>query len=430
MAVNSRKFVWIFLLLSLLALVFSPGTNAPSPAAVMAPLPEEEADSAEPLPDVRHEPSKLQIAIFANEANFDWLRKQNERLMQYRPDLDVTLERIDLQDAGRMLRKAFELEQAPDVLMLPNEWVKPFATSGFLLPADAAFTGQSLSDEFEALASAVKWNGMMWGVPSGFDPYVIVWNKALLQQRLGKTDPFPLSYADWETLSNLYPNKQPMAAIDWLAIDASDPLALLTWLSAATGERTDGLWETGSSPWESGALADGLSLLDRAKGRVLFAGTNDIAASVQRGETIAAVLPYSLATGLASSSAGLILDRSSWKLPYVWPRASSFVISANTLEPEAAREWIAGMTTPLQQSDNWKERRTLPVYRSIYDSEGSLRTVLSTGDKRSFPNVVPLNVEPELPEQLEKLGELWSGLASGQLTFSDWQAKWRQNAKL
>ncbi|MCD9024454.1 extracellular solute-binding protein [Cohnella sp. NL03-T5] len=424
----SRKLALVFLLLCIMVVILSPWADAPSPSTPIVPVPSGE-DLATAKPVVAEEISRLTVEVAMEEPEFQALVDQNDEFIAKHPDISVELHRIDPQHAYSTYKQAAQMEELADVILLSNEWVKEFAVSGYLLPADAAFVGKALTEQFDVLIAPLKWNGSyLWGVPRDMDPYVLVWNMDLLHGWLGEDVTLPLTIEQWTALTAK--SSELQGAFSWLTIDRNDPLAMLAWLENAVGERSDGLWTDGSKPWEGTPFEQALTLLDQQRAGVKFIdNASEAASTLKAGTTLAAIVPYSLAAPLVaepriSSDSKLELDHQTWKLPYVWPRGSSFSISSTTEDEDAAYKWIAEMTDAPNQLHNLEERNLLPVYRTLYDNDRRLSNLLPGRNGQTFPNQSPLIMGPDMAARLEKLGGLWRKFTTGVITLDDWKKEW------
>ncbi len=439
--VARRKIAFVLILFGMMALILSPWTDSPArpgtDAAVTAML---EPDPAVPEiePVVFEAPASLTIAVAMDEPSFRQLADQNLSFRQRHRDIKVTLTRVEPDESYSYFRRASELEEAPDIMLMKSEWVNEFAASGYLLPAEEAYAGKALAEQFDALSAPVKWNGYLWGVPLDIDPYVLVWNERLLSEWLGESVVFPLTAEQWtavaarsaETFSgDRADGELPASPVSWLTIDPADPYALLAWLETWTGERTDALWKRDA--WdESKPFGGALAFLEARRAGIRFAATAEtIREKLESGETLAAAMPYSAAMqATGADDSGMLLDASSWKLPYVWPRGTSYVISADTAAEDAAATWIAEMTDASVQLSNVRTLGKLPVYRSLYESDVRLKSLLPATSGKAFPNVAPTGYDPSLPARLQRLGDLWQSFAAGQTAQGDWKSAW--NASL
>lgn len=428
-AVTRHKSALVFLLLCIMALILSPWANAPSPVSPYVPEFEAEAiASAQPFTPMVF--SELTVEVGMEEAEFNVLAGQNEAFMLRHPDINIDLIRVEPAQAYRNFVLSSQLGDSADIILLANEWVREFASSGYLLPADAAFVGKALAEQFDALAAPLKWNGYLWGVPRSFDPFVVIWNIDMLHEWLGGDVVLPLTIEQWSALATK--SSELQGTPSWLTLDPSDPLALLAWLENVSGGRSDGIWSKGSRPWEGTPFEQGLTLLEQQRSNITFAQTTEQASfSLKNRETLAAIIPYSKAATLAaeprlSSDAKLELDHRTWKLPYVWPRGSSFVISSHTVVEDAAHTWIAEMTDIPIQLQNMEELNRLPVYRTLYESDRQLSNLLPDREGKAFPNQASMNIGPKLSEQLKELGVIWNSFATGEITLLEWNKRWAE----
>lgn len=424
-----RKSALVLILLSVMLFILSPWTEVPFRTSVPPPVPQE--DSVATLkPVIAQAPSYLTVEAALGDAEFSILAEQNKLFMTRNRNVIVNLIQIQPDDAYRKFKQSLELGEAADVMLVSNEWVKPFAVSGYLLPADAAFVGAALAEQFAAVAAPSKWNGYLWGVPRDFDPYVMVWNTTLLRTFLGDNAVLPLSTEQWELLAAQSADMKP--EISWLTLSPEDPLALLAWLDNAAGQRSDILIDSVYEQWRDGAFDKALGILDRHKaGVTMDSDSMQAGRSVTEGRTVAAVIPISTATRLRNETppgGSIQVDRSSWNLPFVWPRGRSYVISSHTEVEEAAYAWIAEMTDAPAQIEYYRQLGLLPVYRSVYDGDLQLTNLLPSRIGQRFPNEPPQSMEPELISRLAHLGEHWHGFALGRLALDDWKRQWLMNS--
>jgi len=439
--VARRKIVLVFLFLLFMALLLSPWASAPTSmpgtSGTQTMQQTQPANEFEEMPDTLPQQTvDLHVTVALEADEFAALLKQNEEQAYKFRDIRISLTRLDPQDALRVLRHASRIGKSSDVMLMNQEWVKSFAVSGYLSPADGAFTGDALSEQFDALTSQLRWNGYLWGVPRDFDPLVLVWNLPALQTLADGADLEPplQSLQQWEALATGGKLSEP--PLYWLALGSQDPLALLYWLQAASGETTEMLVAAAAAeadPWSGSAAGEALALLDQERAGVLFAADPaELAASLTEGRAVSAIVPHSLARRLISEQASdrnaLSVDYAAWKMPFVWPRARSFTISSHTEQGEAAQRWIAAMTDAQIQEAIWPDSGKLPVYQSLYRSnfQPALRSLFPPSAASSFPHLPLPDFDPGLADRLSGLGRWWQKFAAGPTDTEYWLAQWRR----
>jgi ABC-type glycerol-3-phosphate transport system substrate-binding protein len=427
-AVARSKSALVFLLLCMMILILSPWADAPSPMNSVAIVPDEMEAAASAEPVMTREIAELSVEVAMGELEYRSLVAQNEEFMLDHPDILIELQRINPKQAYSTYKTSSQLEQAADIMLISNEWVIEFASSGYLLPADAAFAGKALAEQFDALAAPLKWNGYLWGVPRDMDPYVLVWNQDMLHEWLGEDIALPLAIEQWTALTEKSALLE--GAVSWLAIDREDPLAFMAWLENVASERSDGIWDEDNKPWNGSLFEQALSLLEQNRaGLQLIGSTVEAARALNEGTVLAAVIPYSEAAALVEQPRSaplpkLVIDHYSWKLPFVWPRGNSYVISSNTKAEEAAYTWISEMTKDQMQLRIMEREGKLPVYRSLYDSDRKLSNLIPGRSGQSFPNQPPLHAGPETSARLEQMRSLWTRFALGNITLDEWKEEW------
>ncbi len=430
-AVARRKVALVFLLLFLMVLLLSPWASAPMPsldAEDVRQSGELTSDLYADMPGTDDLPSRqvdLQVAAALAPSEFEALRRQSEKQSYLFRDIRISFVRIDPAAAYSAYVNASRVGLAADVMLMDNEWVKAFAVSGYLAPADSAFAGDALSEQFDAITSPLRWNGYIWGVPRDYDPYVLVWHKDALHAWTGneQAEP-PREWAEWQALAAIDRAQEP--PMYWLAMSGSDPFALLYWVQAATGEPAEAFREDGDV-WRDAAAGQALALLDSERSGVAFASDSDeVVSLLLSGRTTAAIMPYSqareLVGGRSSNGQALTVDLSAWKQPYVWPRGRSFTISSRAAEDDAARRWIAAITGEAVQRDNLLEDGKLPVYRSLYRDieDRTIADTVLTDDTGAFPRVSLPDFGPHLPERVTELRSSWEQFAAGTLNAQEW----------
>jgi ABC-type glycerol-3-phosphate transport system substrate-binding protein len=130
----------------------------------------------EPAPAEGQAEKQLRMAVSMQSKEFVQLQQLKDQYQAVHPGLNIRLENIPDETAYSKLKKAAQLGEAPDIMLLDNNWVSEFAALGYLLPVDSMLTGGMQAEQMEQALAQVKWNGYLWGVPKQLDAYVIVYN--------------------------------------------------------------------------------------------------------------------------------------------------------------------------------------------------------------------------------------------------------------
>lgn len=99
-------------------------------------------------------------------------------------------------DIGDQLLTALSAKQGPDLVALPAENLPAYASKGAFTSLDGWYSASGANASLNpAAASMEKVNGTYSGVPWGFVPLSVIYNKALFQQA-GVTQ-FPTTWDEW-----------------------------------------------------------------------------------------------------------------------------------------------------------------------------------------------------------------------------------------
>jgi maltose-binding protein MalE len=100
------------------------------------------------------ESQTLRVTVSMQPAEFAILEKKSVEYTMNHEDLHVELNNIE--DAYAELKKANQIGNGPDLMLLDNLWVNEFATLGFLRPMDEFFNGEQQTHGITTLMSQVK----------------------------------------------------------------------------------------------------------------------------------------------------------------------------------------------------------------------------------------------------------------------------------
>ncbi|WP_162463097.1 sugar ABC transporter substrate-binding protein [Paenibacillus psychroresistens] len=176
------------------------------------------------------ESQTLKVTVSMQPAEFALLQKQSDEYTKNNEDIHVELKNIP--DGYSELKKANQMGDAPDLMLMDNLWVNEFAALGFLRPIDEFFTGEQQSKGIMTLMNQVKWNGYMWAIPKDVDPYILVWNKDIAKEN--KWQHAPESAEEWIAWNKTL--MHPELGKFGIYINPTDPYAILSVLSSFTDE--------------------------------------------------------------------------------------------------------------------------------------------------------------------------------------------------
>lgn len=87
--------------------------------------------------------------------------------------------------------KAFGVDQGPDIVLLPHEWIGEFARNGYAMPMDEQIKANPwvYGDILPVLWQAMKYQGQVYGVPQDAEIRMFFYNKDMLR-KIGKDEAF------------------------------------------------------------------------------------------------------------------------------------------------------------------------------------------------------------------------------------------------
>ncbi|PYI54602.1 sugar ABC transporter substrate-binding protein [Paenibacillus flagellatus] len=143
----------------------------------------------EPPPAAGSAEKPLRMTVAMQPKEFQLLQQLKDQYESAHPGVVVRLENVPERTAYAKLKKAAQVGDAPDVMLLDNDWVSEFAALGYLAPVDSMLTADLQARQMEQALAQVKWNGYLWGVPKDVDVYVIVYNAKKLNEWGGEKPP-------------------------------------------------------------------------------------------------------------------------------------------------------------------------------------------------------------------------------------------------
>lgn len=377
---------------------------------------------SQPLPHLQEEkaPGHIKVAVQMEPGEFAKLQELSQTFAEEH-HVSVELTNESGEDAYSLFGHMLALHDAPDVLLLDNNWVRSFAEQGYLLPADSYFSGSAIGNSLSGLQAFGEWNGYVWAVPKDLDPYVLVYNPQLLSQ-LG-FNALPNTMNDWNRLYSSQMQAAVKGTVPFLlAGNFNDPASFLSLLRRmGGGSLKDGLSQLDLTNGEKEALL----LLEKARPQIYNEPAPDkeqsgLWSKLDSGQTAIALVPYSQARTRPSAKLRIELPASLDAGMMLTGAGRSFVVSASSADPETADEWITAMTDVSQQKGWYELTGKLPALKSLYDAAASMEISAWLPEGGGGKGLVwSLPVESRMPELLKGISGLSASFLTGSLSRED-----------
>lgn len=193
--------------------------------------PSEQNDSVlDPSADeARYDETKEELKIAVSMDTFEYLKlvALGYEFEEYNPHLKIEIESIEKHEAYDYYKRASQLGDAPDIMLLDNAWINEFAALSYLAQLDDVLANTMSEIQVAPMNAQARWNGFQWAVPKEIDPYVIAWNKDRFAEH-GLED-FPRSTNDLLVLNEMLTNSEEEQA--GLYTNLEDPYAFITLIA-------------------------------------------------------------------------------------------------------------------------------------------------------------------------------------------------------
>lgn len=336
---------------------------------------------------------KLTISVTMDENEFKELMSQSDLFEINNEELTIEFIRIEDQGAYEYYKRASQLGEAPDIMLLDNTWINELAALGYLAEVDEIFMSNIQTLQLSPMIKQAKWNGFLWAVPKEVDPYVIVWNKERLVEF--EYEKIPDNINDLillnQKLKSLSENREQRKGI---YIDFHDPYALISLFLAFDEEWFNDI--------ESKFNFSNADLLQKFKDFFYLnemesenqsnkistdfplASEFDPWEKLNTGEIAIMITRLSEFNKYALEHIELTafpLDRDTNTKPGGWLHGKSFAVSSKSTIKKEAFEWIQRLTTTEIQIELMKAGGGLPVMLSAYSEQNRLQLMTTLIDE-------------------------------------------------
>lgn len=366
----------------------------------------------------------IKASVAMEPKEFELFSRLSKQYSEQHEGVRIQLENVPVKEAYEKWKKAGQLGEAPDLMLLDNNWVQEFAALGFLQPVGDFFSSDQQNGRIGTLMNQVKWNGYIWGVPRDVDPYILAWNKkTAAQYKLEQAPATGEELLAWSK-TMMKPDEGKLG----IYADPTDPYAFIALSSSLTGAwlNSDKVWTDESAAlnklgaflapqedtWAGKAFPKNFPLPSAswspwdqlAKGNIGAMVTTVSAFKKNAGEDIA----------LAAIPAYAGREHA------VWLKGRSFAISSRTPHAQILMSWIKEMTVPETEIQYWNEAKVLPAQIPSYNL-APLR-----GDEliKSYDWLIRqgkvLPAAAETPKNLSMLASELQKLWKSEITLKGW----------
>lgn len=165
------------LLISFALMVFIAGTEPHTSQVSTNTIGEDPSQSSA---DLLNEQKHLTAAIAVTSNEYRMIQQLTRAFHEQKHDLRIHIQNVN-DDMYEWIMSTVRLGEAPDIMLLENEWVYEMAAAGMLLPVDEVFKREEHAEHFSQVMAQLRWNGYTWAVPKEVDPYVLVWNTKMIE---------------------------------------------------------------------------------------------------------------------------------------------------------------------------------------------------------------------------------------------------------
>ncbi|MDT0124028.1 ABC transporter substrate-binding protein [Paenibacillus sp. RRE4] len=271
--------------------------------------------------------------------------------------VEVNLRNVEQKEYEEVLDREFSLGENGDIILLDSEQVQHYAKKGYLLPLNATTLSKALGDSVAELRGMTEWNGYQWAMPFDVDPYVMgvipsYLNEAGLQG-------FPENREQWSKLIKESQTK----STPLISLNIDDIYEASAWLSyLPPGMSPDQILRMQLTSMTN-EFQQGVSLLGELQPHIVTMSVDPVLSAsdykVQTPMFVSTLSRILHADELAEGRGTIKSPVSLQALRAVESR--SLVITAGTVETDAASRWIEGMSSAVTQNKWYKQTKRLPA---------------------------------------------------------------------
>lgn len=240
-----------------------------------SPGEQNESENDPSLDEARQNESKQELKIAVSMDTFEYLKlvALGYEFEEYNKHIKLEIDAIEKHEAYEYYKRASQLGDAPDIMLLDNAWINEFAALSYLAQLDDALASTMSEIQVAPVNAQARWNGFQWAVPKEIDPYVIAWNKERFAEH--GLEQFPKNTNDLLILNQMLSNSE--TGQEGLYINLQEPYAFITLVAMLEQSWED---EYGELTFPNDVL-----LVNRLE-YLLYSGQAPLQAALKKGEGI------------------------------------------------------------------------------------------------------------------------------------------------
>lgn len=313
-------------------------------------------------PEVQKSMKQVRVAVSMNPAEFAAL-EQLQKQYHLIHGVEVKLENIPFSEVYARFKKASQLGEAADVMLLENMWMNEFSALGYLHAADEVLPLEQQTIYLEQTMQHNKWNGYVWGIPKDVNPYVIVYNSNRLKELQMELPPStPVELAAFQIRVH-----RPNEGKYGIYFNPQDSFAFFSLLWSMQSEAV--LEKKGAADTESAKVLE--PFFDTSRAFPAVSATWNPWEQLDKGNIAMMVVPLTEYKQNAKDSMSLLTlpATSQLRTKISWLRGRTYAVSSKSSVSAEAFKWIREMNAMDAQIKLWQAGGGFPALLPAYSMD-------------------------------------------------------------
>lgn len=385
-----------------------------------------------------NETIELNATVFMELEEFRLMSVWNEEFQQLHPGTTIKITNLSYEQSYLYLKEQAKIGQSSNIMMLDNNWISEFAARGYLSHRAKDFTPSDIGPNSSQALAQAEWNGYTWAVPHSVDPYIIVWNPALVKIE-GKSE-LPKSIDQWRDIhDSLLLND---SAYEGIYVNANDEQAFISLIMAFHGN-----WSKELERMYTLNTDQDIQLLEQLMTTEITDNKDGLTKPLVHMDSLspseywekftsnqfaAMVVPLSewMARKNGDESISVSLLSGDSQGAGLWLSGSSYAVSSQTLHQEMAYNWINWMTNLTHQIQTMRVAYKLPADITTLDSNSFLSLPYPEMLSRAVEEGRTWSQDPQLSIKLNILKQGLKDLVKNPSLIKEWNEQLEQEWEL